>query len=60
MSLPTAARLMREGGNPVVLLPGYPFHRLIATCGRILYPGAPSGDVTRRFLEQEVKDRRAD
>ena len=52
-----SARLMHEGGNPVVLLPQFTFQ----SAGRsiqmdlLLYPAAHSGYSTRLFFEREVE-----
>ena len=54
-------RLLREGGNPIVLLPAFPFR----SAGRdlqmdlLLHPGAHSGYITRLFFERQVEGRGA-
>jgi len=60
-ALSDGCRLLREGGNPVVLLPAFPF----LSAGRamrmdlLLHPGAHSGYVTRLFFERQVEGKGA-
>ena len=58
-SLHGAAKLVQEGGNPVVLLPQFKFrsagHEI--QMDLLLYPAAHSGYATRLFFEQVLEGR---
>lgn len=52
----TGAVLLREGGNPVVLLPQLPFRAVgrEVTMDLLLHPAAHSGYVSRLFFAEKI------
>lgn len=58
-ALHEACRLLREGGNPVVLLPGFAFKAAGAEqhMDLLLHPSAHSGYATRLFFERAITGR---
>jgi hypothetical protein len=58
-SLHRPARLLKEAGNPVVLLPGFAFRAVgrIETMDLLLVPWNHSGYTTRLFFERALTQR---
>jgi len=54
-----ASVLLKEGGQPVVLLPGLSFRGACAnvTMDVLLHPSAHSGYVTRLFFQRQIAER---
>lgn len=58
-ALHEACRLLREGGKPVILLPGFSFRaaRAAQCMDLLLYPSGHSGYATRLFFESAIAGR---